>query len=282
MNLSKSLVARVLSIVVAWMLCMLLLMLAGFLVLRLTLCSPDFLQTQVLDSQYVEIATDELGENYLSYGAAGGFDGETMDKIVNRLPLYDDILRSIESMYGEEAQVSDFEDLEGAIYEELMANVSERNIRVTEEIEKGVATLAQACRNDYEQRATLPFIHYIRPLSERIRKITAYALVGIVVCIAVSIWLLFGVHRDKRTGLAYVCQSNIAAALLGCAVPPLLHKLLPIRSINLHPESLKKLLANYVVSLFNSIWPFAIAFVITAVLLCIVYAIAVNRKKMTA
>lgn len=280
MTLSKSLVTSVISFVVAWLLCMLLLLLTGFLVLRLTLCSSDFLQAQVEEGQYVEIATDELRENYLSYGAAGGFDSETMNEIVNQLPLYSDILRSIESMYGEELQASDFESLEDTIYEELMENVSERNIRVTEEIETGVATLAQACRSDYEQRATLPFIHYIRPLSERIRKITAYALVGIVVCIAVDIWLLLNVHRDKRNGLAYICQSIIAAGLLSCALPLLLHRLIPIKSINLQPESLKVLLSDYVVNLFDSIWPFAIALVVTAILLCLVYALTGRRKKM--
>ena len=280
MTLSKSLVTRVISFVVAWLLCMLLLLMDGFLVLRLTLCSSAFLQAQVEEGQYVEIATDELRENYLSYGAAGGFDSKTMNEIVNQLPLYSDILRSIESMYGEKLQASDFESLEDTIYEELMENVRERNIRVTEEIETGVATLAQACRSDYEQRATLPFIHYIRPLSERIRKITAYALLGIAVCIAVGIWLLLSVHRDKRNGLAYICQSTIAAALLSCALPLLLHKLIPIKSINLQPKSLKVLLSDYVINLFDSIWPFAIAMAVTAILLCLVYALTGRRKKM--
>lgn len=271
MKLSKPLVVRVLSIIVAWILCMLILLLTGLAILRFTLCDPDFLKQQIVNGNYTEIAAQELRENYKSYGAAGGFDNSVMESFVNEQELKNDILKAVDLMYGMDVPEQDYSTWQSNIYEALIENVESRDIRVTKEIESGVLTLAAACSSDYEQRTSIPFLHYLRPLIATIQKITLWALVGIFTGAAVCLWLLFGIHANKQQSLAYICQSAIAAAMLCCAVPLVLHALIPIQTLKLKPASLKLLLTEYVTCLFNSIWPFGIMLVVIAVVLGIVY-----------
>ena len=72
MKLSKTSIARVISIAAAWIFSMLVVLLIGLLILRLTLCNPNFLKKQILDSNYISAAEQEMEENFKSYGAAGG------------------------------------------------------------------------------------------------------------------------------------------------------------------------------------------------------------------
>ena len=105
-----------------------------------------------------------------------------------------------------------------------------------------------------------------------VQKITFGAILGIIAASAVCLWLMFALHRNKRNGLAYTCQSLIAASVLSCAAPIALDLFLPVESLLLSPASLKLLLVTYVQNLFASIWPFSIAVVVVTAATCTVYA----------
>lgn len=271
MKVSKQTAVRAFSILAAWLLTVALTLSAGLLIVRLTLCSPSFLKRQIADSGYAAAARQELADNYLSYGAAGGFRAEVMEGLLDGLDLEEDMRRAADSLYGAQTLETGGAALEDRFYEKLMAEVEAQHIRPTDEIRTGVRTLAQACSSDYQQRASIPFLEYLQPLIALVRKVTLWALAGLLAGAAVCVWLIFGLHRNRRVGLAYLSQSLIACAVLLCAAPLVLHRLIPIETLNLQPASLKLLLVFYVTRLFNSIWPFAAAVAVTAAAGCALY-----------
>lgn len=272
MKLSKTSIARVISIAAAWIFSMLVVLLIGLLILRLTLCNPNFLKKQILDSNYISAAEQEMEENFKSYGAAGGFESDVMLSLVNLDMLRNDLLSAVDLLYGQTAQEPDYTVYEEHAYQILTQNIAERNITMTDEITEGVRVLAQTCASDYAQRATIPFLSYLKPLILMVQKITFGAILGIIAASAMCLWLMFALHRNKRNGLAYTCQSLIAASVLSCAAPIALDLFLPVESLLLSPASLKLLLVTYVQNLFASIWPFSIAVVVVTAATCTVYA----------
>lgn len=157
MKLSKTSIARVISIAAAWIFSMLVVLLIGLLILRLTLCNPNFLKKQILDSNYISAAEQEMEENFKSYGAAGGFESDVMLSLVNLDMLRNDLLSAVDLLYGQTAQEPDYTVYEEHAYQILTQNIAERNITMTDEITEGVRVLAQTCASDYAQRATIPF-----------------------------------------------------------------------------------------------------------------------------
>ena len=103
------------------------------------------------------------------------------------------------------------------------------------------------------------------------------ALAGLAAGAAVCLWLLLALHRNRRASLAYITQGLTGAALLLCAAAPVLHWLMPIRSLNLQPASLKALLAGYVTALFDAVWPFAAVVAVMTALCGGLYALS-GRK----
>lgn len=272
MKLSKASIVRVISIAAAWIFSMLVVLLIGLLILRLTLCNANFLKKQILDSNYLSVAEQEMEENFKSYGAAGGFDSDVMLSLVNMEMLHNDLLNAVDLLYGQTTQEPDYTAYEDHVYQILTDNIAQRNITMTDEIQEGVRVLAQTCASDYSQRATIPFLSYLKPLILMVQKITFGAIIGIVVASAVCLWLMFALQRNKRSGLAYTCQSLIAASVLGCAAPIALNILLPVEDLLLSPASLKALLVTYVQHLFASIWPFSIAVIVVTAATCVGYA----------
>lgn len=61
------------ALLLSWLSSLLLTLLALFLVLLTTVCSPSFMKQQVARSDFSEAAYTYLYDNYTSYGAASGF-----------------------------------------------------------------------------------------------------------------------------------------------------------------------------------------------------------------
>lgn len=272
----KTAAVRAVSVTAAWLANIFVVLLALLLLVRFTLCSPSFLERRVASSGYGRAATDELRENFTSYGAAGGFSADVMTSLLDGLDPGEEMLAAARQMY-EGGEGASYQALEDAFYDALMADVSARGYHASEEIEQGVRAMAQVCRSDYEQRVTIPFLSVLRPVIDLADRATLWAAPALAVCTGVSVWILFALNR-RRAALAYVCQSLIASAVLLCAVPPLLHFLVPIDSLNLRPESLKLLLSAYVKGVFNCGWACAAAVAVLAAVCCAVYVRTGNRR----
>ena len=273
----RLLARRLFSVLAAWLLCVFVTLLAGLAVVRLTLCSPGFLERQIRDCGYGALAQQELQDDYRSYGAAGGFDGDTMLGLLDGRDVEADMMAAAAMLYEDEPRSPDYSHLEDEMYAALMDNVAARNIRPNEEIETGVRTLAQTCAASYAGRGVIPFLDSLHPVIAAVRRVTPWALTGLAAGAAVCLWLLAALHRNRRASLAYITQGLTGAALLLCAAAPVLHWLVPIRSLNLQPASLKALLAGYVTALFDAVWPFAAVVAVMAALCGGLYALS-GRK----
>lgn len=272
MKISKTFAARAISVTMTWIFSMLVVLLIGLLILRLSLCNSNFLKKQILDSNYLSLAEMEIEENFKSYGAAGGFESDVMLSLVDMEMLHADLFHAVDLLYGQNSQEPDYTAYENRVYQILTENIAQRNITMTDEIDEGVRILAQTCASDYAQRATIPFLSYLKPLILMVQKITFGALIGIVIACGVCLWLIFGMQRNKRSGLAYTCQAMIASSVLTCAAPFVLNSFLPVENLFLSPGSLKALLVTYVKNLFSSIWPFAIAVIAVTAAMCAIYS----------
>ena len=72
------------ALIMSWLSSLLLTLLAFFLVLLTTICSPAFMKQQVARSGFSETAYTYLYDNFVSYGASSGFSADVMTSAISR------------------------------------------------------------------------------------------------------------------------------------------------------------------------------------------------------
>lgn len=263
MKVSKQRAARWISVLAAWLLSLLAVLLTLVLLVDTTLCSVDFLKKQIGASGFAALAAEELRDNYVSYGAAGGFPAEVMEGFVSAEEISAGIAGSAEALYAQGVESPQYPEREQAVYDALAAYVAGTGNALSEESAEGIKTLAAICRADFEDKVTIPFLGYLRPMLVLVSS-KVWLIAG---CLAVSmvlaLWLLFTLNRPRRAA-AYVSQAFIAAAVCGALVPLSVKALLPRGQLIISPESLRVLIERYLDGVLGSMWPFVIILALLA------------------
>ncbi len=263
MKVSKQQAARWLSLLAAWLLSLLAVLLTIVLLVDTTLCSVDFLKKQTRESGFAALASTELTDNYVSYGAAGGFPAELMEGFVSAADIQTGIEESAEALYQQGVDSPQYPDKEQAIYDALTGYVAGTGNTLSEESAQAVQTMASICRADFEGKVTIPFLGYLRPMlvvvSGKVWLIAGCLALGM----AVALWLLYTLNRPARAS-AYVCQALIAATVCGALAPLSVRALLPRGQLIISPESLRVLIETYLYAVLGSMWPFVIILALLA------------------
>ena len=264
MNLNKRVVRRVLSFLLAWMFCLMSVVIGLVVVLNGTICSPSFLKRQIEKSGYALAAAQELSENYLSYGAAGGVDNDTMRSLIDIASIEADMSLSVDALYSN-GEAVDYSAFRENTYNVLLDYANSQGHSVNDEVKEGLQAMADACTSDYSNRTTIPFLSYLKPLVLNCQEKWLEMAVLPVVAALASAALLFLVNKPRRWA-AYMSQSFIGATLLCIVLNIWARVLLPEGEFLLNPQSLRELVVCYASSAMQMTWICAGAFAVLAVL----------------
>ena len=132
------------AMVLSWLSSLLLTLLALCLVLLTTLCSPSFMKAQVARSDFSEAAYSFLYDNFISYGAASGFSAEVMTSALSRDQILADMDESVAWLYAGDTAQDTRNGILNTTYDRMIADLNDRGIEVTSDIESAVVVVADA------------------------------------------------------------------------------------------------------------------------------------------
>ncbi len=146
---------------VAWVLSFLLVLHTVLGVAACTVCNSRYLRSQVLESGFCQATLEQLNENYISYGNAGGIPQEVMNSIVTEDQIQQDMFRAVEVLYQGDRRLIAHPEVAEAAVEAIENNLEERGIQLTDEIREAVQEMASGCQVDYDNYVQLIVAPYI-------------------------------------------------------------------------------------------------------------------------
>ena len=237
---------RVFAIVFSYLLSVLVFVCGIAVAVQLTICSEGYLRGRILDSGFAAKAAGELKEDFVSFGAAAGFDKELMESFVTEGQLQTEVLEAAARLYSGQSDYASYEEWGTALNDALLQNVTQRGVGITPEIRKGVADMAEVCRQEYAAAVSIPFLSYLAPALLKIQMPVLAGMGAAAVLAAVILLLLWMLLRNRIPFLRYTACAVGASALLCGALPVWMKLTLKPDRLNLKPEALKRLLVSYV------------------------------------
>lgn len=245
--------------------CLILTVLAVLLMLCTTFGSAKYMQNCVKKSRYGAIACIDMLEDFTSYGAAAGFDADTMTDFLSADQVESDMIDAVAGMYADTLTYYTRSNVAETVYSAMEQAAAERGITLEGETKTAVETVAEAVRLEYASYTAVPLVSQLRTLTRKLQKV---AVVGAVICAALLVAAGVAVTRVCRRsprlgGRSFVYAfggAALACLVLGLAVEPMLG----LQRLSIEPLALKKLLLAYIGGMFNRILLIGIVYLVIA------------------
>ena len=265
---------------VAWVLSFLLVLLTVLGVVACTVCNSRYLRSQVLESGFCQATLDQLNENYISYGNAGGIPQEVMNSIVTEDQIQQDMFRAVEVLYQGDRRLIAHPEVAEAAVEAIENNLEERGIQLTDEIREAVQEMASGCQVDYDNYVQLIVAPYIAPYMARITQMVWSGFAVLAVVCVIALVLLMRLQPSGTARLRWCINAFSAAALFSVVVPLLFHGLIRMDRLNLKPETLKMLVASYTHGAVEVFFYFALIYAVVVIALAIAWRAGLKQYRM--
>ena len=255
------------ALIMSWLSSLLLTLLAFFLVLLTTICSPAFMKQQVARSGFSETAYTYLYDNFVSYGASSGFSADVMTSAISRDQITADMDSAVTRLYDGDTALDSRDSIQTATYDALLANLNARGVDVTSDVESAVAIVADACRLDYANYVAIPLASQLYTV---ITKVNRLALPGVIVTAllcAVTLVLMIRLAGSSRLGVRCLTFTFTAGAILCALGATVLYPLLGLDNFSLEPASIRALVLTYLHSMLGSLGIFAAVYALVAAIL---------------
>lgn len=265
---------------VAWVLSFLLVLLTVLGVVACTVCNSRYLRSQVLESGFCQATLEQLNENYISYGNAGGIPQEVMNSIVTEDQIQQDMFRAVEVLYQGDRRLIAHPEVTEAAVEAIENNLEERGIQLTDEIREAVQEMASGCQVDYDNYVQLIVAPYIAPYMARITQMVWSGFAVLAVVCVIALVLLMRLQPSGTARLRWCINAFSAAALFSVVVPLLFNGLIRMDRLNLKPETLKMLVASYTHGAVEVFFYFALIYAVVVIALAIAWRAGLKQYRM--
>ncbi|WP_276870523.1 hypothetical protein [Allofournierella massiliensis] len=265
---------------VAWVLSFLLVLLTVLGVVACTVCNSRYLRSQVLESGFCQATLEQLNENYISYGNAGGIPQEVMTSIVTEDQIQQDMFRAVEALYQGDRRLIAHPEVAEAAVEAIENNLEERGIQLTDEIREAVQEMASGCQVDYDNYVQLIVAPYIAPYMARITQMVWIGFAVLAMVCVVALVLLMRLQPSGAARLRWCINAFSAAALFSVVVPLLFNGLIRMDRLNLKPETLKMLVASYTHGAVEVFFYFALIYAVVVIALAIAWRAGLKQYRM--
>lgn len=265
---------------VAWVLSFLLVLLTVLGVVACTVCNSRYLRSQVLESGFCQATLEQLNENYISYGNAGGIPQEVMNSIVTEDQIQQDMFRAVEVLYQGDRRLIAHPEVAEAAVEAIENNLEERGIQLTDEIREAVQEMASGCQVDYDNYVQLIVAPYIAPYMARITQMVWSGFAVLAVVCVIALVLLMRLQPSGAARLRWCINAFSAAALFSVVVPLLFNGLIRMDRLNLKPETLKMLVASYTHGAVEVFFYFALIYAVVVIALAIAWRAGLKQYRM--
>lgn len=213
MSVTSKRSSQVISYLLSFILCLLLIVGSLCAILQATVLNENFFKQQMRRSNYSTLVTSLVQDRFVSYGMAAGFDQETCKSLLTKEQVEADAQKIVQFIY-ESGKGPDYDAFQKSIMQKLTENAKSRGFQMTAENTKAIQRMAETCRISYQQIVALPapFVSALRSLVPKAKRVLLLGGFGALVMIAVAVFLLKRLHHMRS--FYRFCIYAVSGALL--------------------------------------------------------------------
>ena len=132
--------------VLSWLSSLILALLAVFVMLFTTFGNVGYMQSCVKSSGYAQSAYDDMVQDFISYGAATGFDADVMTGFMSVDQVESDMQDAVAGLYAKTLTYYTRDNIAEAVYSAMEQATADRGITLEGETKTAVETVAEAVR----------------------------------------------------------------------------------------------------------------------------------------
>lgn len=268
-----------LTALVAWLLSLLLILTVLLGVVICTVCNRQYMKSRIIESGYHQSLWSQLDENYKSYGSAGGIPESVMGSIITPDQVQQDLFAAVDQLYAGERGFVEHPEVEQTAMQAITANLQQRDIQMTDEIQAAIQDLADGCQQDYENYVRIPLASMIAPY---LVKVSGYVWLGLGVMAFLALAALLVLLQLQRLAPARLrwCIYSFSAAAVFCAlVPVVANSTLHMERLQVDPPILRGLIGTYADGMFTAFFYFALIYAVIVAVLAVAWAAGRKRFK---
>ncbi len=277
--MKKSTARQIFTVVVAWILSFLLVLLAILGVLTGTVANQNYMNKQIQKSGFISKALENLNENYKSYGIVGNVPESVMTNIVTEEQIQKDMNRAVKALYSGDRRLIAHPEVAQAVNEAVLQNLQERKIHITDEIEAAVQDMANGCQADYDSYVQLMITPYLAGFMPKLNQMIWIGTAGLAVLTGAATAILCALQRKGEDRSRWGIYAILSAALFSIVLPLVFNQLVHMKYLNLKPETLKMLITSYTHNAVNLFFVAALIYLAVAAAVAIIWWRIAKRRK---
>ena len=201
--------------VLSWLSSLILALLAVFVMLFTTFGNVGYMQSCVKSSGYAQSAYDDMVQDFISYGAATGFDADVMTGFMSVDQVESDMQDAVAGLYAKTLTYYTRDNIAEAVYSAMEQATADRGITLEGETKTAVETVAEAVRMEYASYTAVPLVSQLRTLVQKLQKVMVIGLVvsAVLLCAAVVSMLRIS-RKDARLGARCLVYALGGAAVV--------------------------------------------------------------------
>lgn len=192
-----------------------------------TVLRADFVVRITARSQYAELLSAELKEEFISYGNACNIDAEFFDpvfeKVITPQKISADTEMILRDFYaGSVRDTLPTDELEAKLLEELKGYATQKNFALTDELVGNLQIIASELCEIYNAYASVFSMSYFKTASRMISEYRPYALYAAGICavgFVISAVVLRLFYQKRKNYLRYFVYAFSGATLMLLIVP---------------------------------------------------------------
>lgn len=144
--------------------------LAVFVMLFTTFGNVGYMQSCVKSSGYAQSAYDDMVQDFISYGAATGFDADVMTGFMSVDQVESDMQDAVAGLYAKTLTYYTRDNIAEAVYSAMEQATADRGITLEGETKTAVETVAEAVRMEYASYTAVPLVSQLRTLVQKLQR----------------------------------------------------------------------------------------------------------------
>ena len=198
--------------VLSWLSSLILALLAVFVMLFTTFGNVGYMQSCVKSSGYAQSAYDDMVQDFISYGAATGFDADVMTGFMSVDQVESDMQDAVAGLYAKTLTYYTRDNIAEAVYSAMEQATADRGITLEGETKTAVETVAEAVRMEYASYTAVPLVGQLRTLVQKLQKVMVIGLVVSAVLLCAAVVSMLHISR-KDAHLGARCLAGQASPL---------------------------------------------------------------------
>ena len=215
----KSNIKKIISVIFAFFMSVFLFLLAALIIINSTLFSQQYIKGKMVSSNYAEKLTGEIREEFVSYGAASGFDETFFNSVLSVDIVYKDLDTTLNNLYRGEKQALQVGTLEKELLQKFTNYVNEQGGTITPEIQEAIEYLTANCVKSYQDHIQLPYADQIYSMMQKAKNPLNILMTILAVLTVILALFVFFLNHWRHRAVRYYIYTFSASALMCLALP---------------------------------------------------------------